>query len=331
MSLAELRALAETEDQTTEEQAELEIDEPETEVAEDETDAEALTDEEVEEESEDFELELEGEPEPKPKFNAEEALTHKLTKQRKRAQKAESEVETLREELNQLKQAMSGQQPQAAPVQPQVSAEMPEPPDFYSPEINGDKSKYSQAFAKYMADYQRWDEAQKAPAIQAQQQQTQYQETIANKASKLSTDAAKFIQDNKIKANVVIDSIELAKNDVDEAAGLDGAFVHLLDSLDDGAAKVAYHIGRNEAARDKLKSLIKSDPSGLKAVNYLTKLTSLKPKASLSKAPEPDEPIKGDVGSVAASRWKSQYAKETDPAKMLALRRKARAAGVSLD
>lgn len=330
MSLAELREMAEAEDQTVEEQAELDIDEPETEEAE--TEDESSTDEEAEEEAEDFELELEGEePEPKPKFNAEEALTHKLTKQRKRAQKAESELETLKEELNQLKQAMTGQQPQAAQQVQQPMVEAPTPPDFYSAEINGDKSKYGQAFAKYLADYQRWDEAQKAPAIEAQQAQSKYQETIASKASKLSTDAAKFIQDNKIKANVVIDSIDLAKNDIDEAAGLDGAFVHLLDSLDDGAAKVAYHLGRNEAARDKLKSLIKNDPSGLKAVSYLTKLTSLKPKASLSKAPEPDEPVKGNANTVSAERLKSMYDKETDLKKMVALKKQARSLGISLD
>jgi len=331
MSLEELRALAEQEEsqETTEVQEELELE------AQDESEEEAETadaENEEPEELDELDLELEGEPEPKPKFDAKAALTHKLTKQRKRAQKAESEVDSLRKEIDQLKQAMNGQAaPQAQTSQPAQTAP-PEYPDLWSAEINGDRVKHNEAMVKDTNELIAYNQTLAAPQQQAEKQQSDYQESIARKATLLSEDAVGFIQENKIKAEKVTDAIEVAKQDVDEAAGLDGAFVHLLGSLDDGAAKVAYHLGRNEAARDKLKSLIKNDPSGLKAVSYLTKLTNLKPKTKvLSKAPDPDEPVKGNANSVTAERLQSMYDKETDMTKMVAMRKTARSMGINLN
>ncbi len=333
MNLAELRELAEAEEnqEVNEDQSELDIESPDLELAEDE--AETSTDGESAG-SEDFELELESETEDKPKYDAKSALTHKLSKQRKRAQRAESEVETLREEINQLKQAMQAPQAASQPAQAKYSygSSAPVPPDLYSSEIGGDQQKFAIAHSQYMSDWNQWQQAQLAPQVQAEQQQNEYRNNVAKKADSLGEKAEEFIQSNKIKPQLVVEAIEVAKDEIDETAGLDGAFVHLLDSVEGDTAKVAYHIGRNETARNKLKSLINSDPSGLKAVSYLTNLTKLKPKTRvMSNAPAPDEPVKGDAGSVTAEQWRSRYNKETDPQKMLEMRRKARSAGISLD
>jgi len=337
MSLQELRDMAEAESDASELDSDnITSEESEKEVLISDSDESTEDVQQDEEESEDFELELEDEvnKKPKPKYTDTQALTHKLTKTRKRAQRAEGEADALRERVDQLEKLVSeGASIKAQePIAQNQVANPPQYPDLYSSEINGDRVKHNQAMARYTQDLIEYNQRVQEPRLEAERYQQKLKQDITNKALALSEDAASFIQGNKIKADVVIDAIESAKDEIDASAGMDGAFVHLLSSLDDGQAKVAYHLGRNEQARNRLKELIANDPSGLKAVNYLSKLTSLKPKnRAMSKAPEPDEPIKGDAKSVSSSRLQSMYDKESDPQKMLAIRKKARSLGVSLD
>lgn len=337
MSLAELRAQAEIEEnqEVTEEQAELDIDEPE----QPETEAEEAEESEEAEEVDDFDFELDGEPDPEPKKpNATEALTYKLTKERKKRQKAQaeaeakdSELDALRAELDSLKQAMT--KPQSQPQVADINIEAPMPPDKWSAEINGDDRKYAQAFAEYNQKLMQWVEAKQAPQVQAKQQQSQYREVITKKAEALSADAAEFIQTHKIKQEVVIDAIDLARDEIDETTGQDGTFVMLMESLGKGGSKVGYHLGRNQTALEKVKSLLKNDPTGLKANSYLNDLKhQLKPKGrTISNAPEPDQPVKGDRGSVTAANLKKRYNTTEDITELQKIRKQARELGISLD
>lgn len=344
MSLDELRAEAETEEaEKPEEPKQPEVEEESEPKSrkerlddlEKERDANLAEDEEGEEEaeaepSEDFELELDGEPEPgQQKPSAEDALVHKLTKQRKRAKEAESQVEKLERQVQELTTMLKGGQVQQPQPVAQNNAKEPQFPDMYDPGIDGDRQKYDAAVKKYFADIQSYQQRNS----EAANQQEQYQKAMEEKTSNLAKRAAKFMQENKISESRVITALEKATSEVDQATGIDGALAYLLDSVGDGGERAAYYIGTNDAAMAKVKQLLKEDPSGLKALPQLTRWSEqLKPKHSkqTSKAPPPDEPLKGDGSTVSSKRLQDMYDKESDPNKLMELRKKARERGVKL-
>lgn len=326
MSLNELRAKAEKPEEDVEVTEEVaEIEEETLEVAEPEEESTETDDDEP---SEDFELELDGESEPdQQKPNAEQALVHKLTKQRKKRQEAESEVAELRRQLEELKSGKSAQptqtQPQAADI------DLPTFPDMYDKGIDGDRAKYDQAIKAW------WKQAKAAEQAQTQkgQQTEQQREQLEQKTVNLAKRTAKFMQENKISEKLVINALERATSEVDAATKVDGALAHLLDSVGDGGERVAYYIGTNETALEQVKALLAKDPSGLSSIAHMTRLAEkLKPKHSrkTSKAPSPDEPLRGDGSPVSARRLQEKYDKASSPTELYKLRQEAKKAGVKL-
>lgn len=330
MSLEELRAKAESEEEVTEEVTpEVEEEDEPTPEEEEGSSTDAAEDEPEPEPSEDFELELDGEPEPgQQKPNAEQALVHKLTKQRKRRQEAETEAEKLRRELDELKARISGGQQPSQPAQQQPQG-TPKFPDYYAPGIDGDPEKYDRAVKQFLADM----ESHKHSESQRNSQQEEYQRQIEEKTLSLATRAAAFGKEHKISNDRLVSAIERATGEIDSAAKVDGALAHLLDSVGDGGERVAYYIGTNDNAMSKVKELLSGDPSGLKAIAHMTRLAyQLKPKHAkrISAAPSPDEPLKGDGSPASAKRLQEQYDKATEPGELLKLRQKARELGVKL-
>lgn len=324
MSLEELRAQVEAEEaeateEVVEEQAESEQEEAETET--EQTEEAELSD--------DFELELEGEPEPdqQKKPSAEEALLHKLTKAKKRAKAAEDEKDVLLKRIEDLEKRLT------QPAQPVPTSHAGEPkfPDMYDAGIDGDRGKYSKAVAKYLADMSQYN-SRHAEAEQAQATQKQRMEDVTKR---LAVRAAKFATDNKVNIDRVADALNVATDAIDSAVNLDGALAWLLDSVGDGGERVGYHLGTNENARTQLIGLLKDDPSGIKAAAHMARLADkLKPKQSrqISKAPEPDQPVKGDSSASTATAKKLQaaYDKETDFGKLVKIREQADRLGVKL-
>lgn len=325
MSLEELRAQVEAEENQPEQEAEaIELEE-----IEDEPEQPAKQEQEEAEESEDFELELAGEPEPQQqKPSAEEALIHKLTKERKKAKAAKDENEDLRRKLEELENIVkSGQRREPAPV---TAAREPSMPDLYDPGIDGDRVKYDAAVKRFLADMasfnNRHSEADRAQANQKQR--------IEDMTKNLAIRAGKFATDNKVNVDRVASALERATDEIDSHVNIPGAMAYLLDSVGDGGERVAYYIGTNEAALSQVKAMLKEDPNGLKAIAHMTRLAEkLKPKHSkqISKAPEPDQPIKGDsVGSASAKKLQDLWDKATKPDDMMRIRKRARELGVEL-
>lgn len=331
MSLEELRAQAEAEE-TKAEQPEAEADEPEQEEPEQEETEEPEAEEA--EESDDFELELEGEPEPdQQKYDPVEVLQHKLSRERKKKQKARSEVDELKEQISRLTEMMQGgqQQPQQAAPQAQSAAE-PKIPDLYDSGIDGDRDKYDRAMKKWFQDYQAYQNRHQ----QAEQAQNQNRERFESMTKELATRAAKFASEHKVSVDRVADALDKATSEVDEATGIEGALAYLLDSVGDGSERVAYYIGTNNGAMSQIKGLLKDDPQGFKAIAHMTRLAEkLKPKHSrkVSKAPEPDQPLRGDSSksSPSAKKVQDMWDKAKTPDEMMAARRKARELGVQLN
>ena len=336
MSLEELRAKAEAEE-TKAEQPEAEVDEPEQEEPEQEETEEPEAEEA--EESNDFELELEGEPEPdQQKYDPVEVLQHKLSRERKKKRKvkeeSESQIQELQDQVRQLSQMLQGgtqAQPQQPAPQAQSAAE-PKIPDLYDQGIDGDRDKYDKAMKQWFQSYQAFQNRHK----EAEQAQNQNRERFESMTKELASRAAKFASEHKVSVDRVADALDKATSEIDEVTGIDGALAYLLDSVGDGSERVAYYVGTNNAAMSQIKGLLKDDPQGFKAIAHMTRLAEkLKPKHSrkVSKAPEPDQPLRGDSSksSPSAKKVQDMWDKAKTPDEMMAARRKARELGVQLN
>ena len=312
----EVEEVPELEDETVEEVAE-ESEEPEEETEVDEID-----------------LEIEGEEEQKPaKRNPEEVLLHKLTKEKKKRQAANSEAEELKAKVERLEQMLQSQG--QAPQQPQQQAPAaerygyPPVPILYSNGLNTPE-EYNKAYQKWMADCRAIDQmkAQDSARIESVNQAKQ------RATEAIAAGASKFIAENKLNEDKAIDSIQEGIRLLDQATGIDNAGIDLLSAVGEGGEKVAYYIGRNPAVADKVKKLFEEDPRGLKASMFLKETAlKLKPKkAHISKAPAPDEPINGDTGSNKAvtSALQKRYDNETDFAKLKKIREEAKQRGIQL-
>lgn len=336
MSLEDLRAQAEEVEEVQE--AGQPEDELETEQPEDpEVESEEGGEPESAEESDDFELELEGEPEPdQQKYDPVEVLRHKLSRERKKKRQAREEadekVKALEEQVKQLTQMLQGgHQPQQPAPQARNAAE-PVFPDLYDDGINGDRQKYDAAVKRYFADMQSYQKRHQ----EAEQAQNQNREQFESMTKQLAERAAKFASENKVKVDVVADALDKATSEIDQATGIDGALAFLLDSVGDGSERVAYYIGTNANAMGKVKALLQQDPKGFKAIAEMTRMVErLKPKHSkrISKAPEPDQSLKGDGSTASAKQLQQMYDKaseKSDMAKMREIKRQAEKVGVAL-
>lgn len=334
MSLEDLKAQAEAEEEVTEEAEEPETqDEPEEEEAEDAETEEGSSDEEEGDEaeeaetSEDFELELDGEPEPgQQKPSPEDALVYKLTKQKAKAKEYKTELEELKAELAALKAGTRQPQTQSRPQQP--AQQYPPVPVLYEDGIDT-KEQYTQAYQRWMADCKAIDQRN----AEADQQKSEYKRQMEEMTHNLAKRLGKFATEHKIKDERVISAAERATSEIDGATKIDGSLAYLLDSVGDGGERVAYYIGTNDTAMTKVKGLLQQDSTGMKAIAEMTRMAErLKPKHSsrTSKAPAPDRPVKGDGSSAGAKALQGKYDKTTDPTELMRLRKKARELGVKL-
>lgn len=284
---------------------------------------------EVQQELEDFEFEVEGEPEAnKPVYTPEQTLTHKLTKERKKRQAAQQEAQEKDQLIADLTKQLEGSKTDTYNSLNNVS-HIPEPPavpDLYSPEINGDSKKLNQKWLEYNNKLKEYVRAREAPKIDHEN----FKADIERRASRLGKDAAGFIKKHNIKQDVVIDAIELAKNEIDNHLNLDGAFVNLISRLGEKGSQVAYYLGKNPGALQKVKLTLDADKSGLEAAVYLGEIKTKLKRKGLSNAPAPDEPLQGNGSSKAALSLQSKYDKATSVSEILKLKRQAKDAGVTL-
>lgn len=329
MSLEDLKAQAESEEEVTQEAEEPETqDEPEEEPEEPEADEGSSDEEEGDETeeaepSEDFELELDGEPEPdQQKPSPEDALVYKLTKQKQKSREYKSELEELKAELKALKEGT--QQPQAQSRQQQPAQQYPPVPLLYENGIDTPE-QYQKAYQKWVVDCKAIDQRN----AEADQQKSEYKRQMEDMTHNLAKRLGKFASEHKIKDERVISAAERATSEIDEATKIDGSLAYLLDSVGDSGERVAYYIGTNDAAMTKIKGLLQQDTTGMKAIAEMTRMAErLKPKHSsrTSKAPAPDRPVKGDGSPASSRKLQEQYDKASEKRDMKAMREAVRAA-----
>jgi hypothetical protein len=322
MSLEDLRAEAEREESEVNDVVEIEETVQEAEVS----DTEAI---EPTEESEEFELELEDEPAPQEqKYTAEQAILHKLKKSKTKVKEISTENDELKQQLDTLTKTVEALQSPATPqpVQQQVQAEAF--PDLWDKGIDGDRDKHNQAVQTYMS---KQAQIQHEQAQQAQQQSTLAAQ-VHDQQVRLASKVAKFATDNKVGADKAAEAVSLAMSEIDAAYGQEGALQYLLDNLEGDSAKVAYLLGTNTAAREKIKQAVATDKTGMKAGMLLAQYeVKAKSKRKVSGAPEPDQALKGDaLNGVVDSTLQKQYDEETDYMKLRVIRDRAKELGVVL-
>lgn len=86
----------------------------------------------------------------------------------------------------------------------------------------------------------------------------------------------------------------------------DAAVDQLIDAIGDGSEKVVYHLGLNQAEREKVERLIQLDPTGLKAMSHIgrlaAKLSAEPPQQKISQAPAADRPVSGGGAPQSGSK-----------------------------
>jgi tetratricopeptide (TPR) repeat protein len=111
--------------------------------------------------------------------------------------------------------------------------------------------------------------------------------------------AAKLIQDNNIDTEVYKKADLIVREAIEGSRPNMGDIIadQIIAIMGEGSEKVLYFLGRNKNALDKFKSLLESDPSGLRASLFLgqQKERLLNIKRKTSKATPPNDDIKGDV------------------------------------
>jgi hypothetical protein len=264
--------------------------------------------------------------------NAEAARKRKQNKAlRGTVAKQDSELETLREKLNAYE---SGNAPQ---VTQQESSPAPRPT----------REAFDYDDDSYDAAVDAWNDARFDKKMQAfsqtsvKQQQAEQVQQDANNAQD------KSLNDHYERANTLVDSgkvsaesyqaadsaVRMAMESVFPNGGdqITNTLISTLNTLGAGSEKVMYQLGVNPQKLDELKSLLRSDPNGLKAAAYLGKLQTevQSPRKRRSQAPKPGSKVEGSSNGKSSDAVAAKaYAKSTDPGTRIRLKRKAKADGV---
>lgn len=296
------------------------------------------------EEKPDFEFELDDDPEPevKPKVQATEALVYKLSKKNRQLQSTKTELEQAKEEIETLKAAQLAPVPIKPEVIPKPQEESladqygyPPIPVIYENGINT-PADYQTAYMKWEMERRAIDANRVTATTAAETQKTEYKQGMENRLQSLGKDADKFFTDKGIDPERGTDFIANAVNEIDSHSKFDGSLAFLLDAVGEGSAAVAYHLGsksaKGVAALSKVKALIDADPSGLKAVAFMSNLKrDLTPKVRKAKTDiEPDEALVGGNNSLKASSLQREYDEEQDFSKLRVIMRKAKKLGIEL-
>ena len=260
---------------------------------------------------------------------------HEAAKTRKRLKaklnEKDSELESMRAELEQLR---SGK------VEPQTEALPPRPK---REDFDYDDDKYDAAVdewsdkkidARFKTNSQKSNEAQQKEA--AQQARLKHVETSLNGhysrvdklvgTGKVSQDAYDSAETNVRNAMEIMHP-QLGDQVTDN-------LITTLNSIGEGSEKVIYQLGINPSKLLELKNKIASDPSGFTAVAYLGSLQAQisTPTRKRSSAPKPASNVSGEGGASgqagAMQKLHAKAGKAGDIQTRIRLKRKAKAQGI---
>lgn len=238
-----------------------------------------------------------------------------------------SEIEQLKAEVEALKSANTQQ-----PVQTQYNL----PPRPTLDQFDYDEEKHNAAMdAWYDA---RMDAKLNANTQQANQtnQQQQAANAIQTAVDSHYEKAEKLIEQSGIAPETYKQADVTVRRALEEVRPGQGDTVadFIISVLGDGSERVMYNLGVNKAKLQKLQADLVTDPSGMKAVAYLGRLSAelSTPKKRKSNAPAPSRQLSGDAsGSDPSKAWLKKYkAAGDDVQKRFNIRREAKQSGINV-
>jgi hypothetical protein len=237
----------------------------------------------------------------------------------------QSEIETLRAQLEEARRNNVAPQPSARPKRE----------DFY------DHDDPDDAYAEALTD---WKLNERMTQQHGQSQQYEAQRKQLEAQQKINDDVDKHYERAAVLATQSGISPELYQSaDLRVRSAIEGIFPGggenvtnaLIASLGEGSEKVLYNLGVNAKRLAELTNLLAQDSSGIKASIYLGKLSSelTAPLRKKSSTPAPATSVQGDMqtsdAGKALHRKYMEASKAGDAQKAFSLRRQARASGVN--
>lgn len=335
-TLAELKAANEAEEAAQQAEVEpetLEVEEEveaEGEVQPDEaetTDAGPESEDGEREESEDWMKGDEGAPGAEAKFTDSDVAAARRKVKAKLERRYESELEQLRRENEDLKKSGGSQ--------PSVQAELPSHPKWedFEFEENG-SAKYQQALVEWQFQAERAKREAEQRSNDLKRQRDEALQAVEEKVNQHYDRAAELAE----KSGIQPEQYQAADRKFRESieAVYPGAGEMIADSLiaklGPGSEKVAFNLGVNATRSAELQRLLKSDPSGLEAVVYLTDLKHelQAPQKRKTTAPRPATQVQGDsVSSTTGARaMKKRYSEAKSPQERYNIKKEAKAAKI---
>lgn len=253
------------------------------------------------------------------------------TKLKGQLREKDGELDALKAELAQLKQA--GQRTAIADIPP-APLKPPVPQEFQTVE------EYQSAVSKYTTGEVQRQMALVSQTQNAKARQDAVIETVTKAVDSHYERAAELVRANSISPEVYQNADLKVRQSIatvfPDAA--DKIVDDLIANMGAGSEKVMYFLGRNEAARNTLIAKLTQDGRGIAASMYLGQLVAQKagnPANTSSMAPAPSPRVKGTTGGAGTSsveelkkRYDSAH-KKGDTQSAFNLKREAKLAGIS--
>lgn len=209
-----------------------------------------------------------------------EVPVQKLAKLREQRRTEREEKERLQKQnedlMRQLSLMGSGQKQDQPAVVPTLES------------CDYDEGKYQAA----LVQYQNQTLEQKLQEIERNRLQQQRAQLMQQQLEQSVSEHYQRVE----SLGVTVEEFYPAEKTLRDAFG-DVAVDQLIDAIGEGSEKVVYHLGLNQAERDKVAALVQQDPTGLKAMTYIgrlaSKLAAEPPQKKISQAPAADRPVSG--------------------------------------
>ena len=202
----------------------------------------------------------------------------------------DTEIEDLKRQLAAKSQTSEAPQNLAAPKRPRIS-------DFGTDDEYEDAlDQYEEQKLAFQTQYVQHNSSQNEKMQKRQQELSQAVESHYDRAAKL-------VQNHSISPEVFKQTdmqVRAVIEDVFPKRG-EPVFNDLIYYIGEDSEKVLFHIGRNKSKLAEFESLLRRDPTGLKAVAYLNRIAGQvsNTKTHSSRAPKPAAQINGDAPSSA--------------------------------
>ncbi len=238
----------------------------------------------------------------------------------------DSEIETLKAEIEALKGV------KYQPVQTQYNL----PPRPTLEQFDYDETKHNAALDEWYdakMDARINSSTQTANIIVQQEQAKKALETAVDRHYE---NAEKLIEESGISPDVYKQADAAVRGMLEAARPGQGDTVadYLISTLGEGSEKVMYYIGRNKSKLAEIHADLISDPSGMKAMAKLGRISAevSAPTKRKSNAPKPSRQIQGDAGTQGNSEkaLKKKYNAAKDAQTRFNIRREAKKSGVNV-